>query len=82
MDDRVLATVAERAVNPFLLLEPDGRIAWVSDTMEDLLGRPPEQVVGTSILDWLDDASRQVAISTLADIDAVLASGPQPRSTR
>ncbi len=50
-DRRVRAALLNATARVTVLCEPDGRIAWVSESVRRLLGHDPEQLVGTPVFE-------------------------------
>lgn len=67
MDDAFLAGVVDASFDPYVVLGPDGTILWASATCEELVGLPPDQVVGTNMVDVLEAESREQAALAFAD---------------
>jgi len=64
---RVLAAVAEHALDLFGEVDADGRLLFVSPNVRDVLGTPPEAFVGTRIRDWVHPDDLHTLRTGLAD---------------
>ena len=66
--DRVFWQILERAVDPYVLMAPDGTITWTSESITELLGYRPDELIGTSAFELLDESSRDVALLALGEV--------------
>lgn len=66
MTDEELRKLVDYAVNPFVLIDHLGTILWAGASIEELLGLSPDDLVGTSILEYLAPESIDDAIASLA----------------
>jgi PAS domain S-box-containing protein len=69
LSDELRRLVVERTHDLVTMIEPDGTIVFASKAWEDVLGYRPDEVVGTSIVDYThpDDVARGTdAIATQA----------------
>ncbi|WP_432484340.1 sensor domain-containing protein [Kineococcus esterisolvens] len=76
---RLYRTVAERAADVVTLLSPESVIGWISPAAHAVLGRHPQDLVGTSLLDLLHPEDRTRAEEDRADL---LRSGSSNRARR
>ncbi|MFP5254883.1 MAG: diguanylate cyclase domain-containing protein [Acidimicrobiia bacterium] len=58
--------VVDTAVNPFCLIDLAGTILWAGDSIRELLGWTPEELVGSSMLDLVAPDSMEVALESMA----------------
>jgi diguanylate cyclase (GGDEF)-like protein/PAS domain S-box-containing protein len=59
--------VLDTAVNPFVLLDLRGYVAWASDSIEELLGYAPADLVGRPMIKLIAPESREDALAMMAD---------------
>ncbi|WP_432505814.1 putative bifunctional diguanylate cyclase/phosphodiesterase [Kineococcus arenarius] len=76
---RLYRTLAEQAADVVTLLSPESVIGWVSPSARAVLGRHPQDLVGTSLLDLLHPDDRPRAEADRADL---LRSGSSSRARR
>ncbi|WP_432497705.1 putative bifunctional diguanylate cyclase/phosphodiesterase [Kineococcus auxinigenes] len=65
---RLYRTLAEQAADVVTLLGPDAVIGWISPSARPVLGRHPQDLVGTCLLDLLHPDDRPRAEADLADL--------------
>jgi len=58
--------ILQTAVNPFVLMDLTGTVLWAGQSIDELLGWTPEQLVGTSMLDHVAPSSMEVALESMA----------------
>ncbi len=51
--ERLFRALVDATAHPFLVLEPDGTIAYAGRSITDLLGWRPDQLVGANMVDFL-----------------------------
>ncbi len=59
--DRDLAAIVDTSPSPYVLVGEGGRIRYVSATIEDLLGYPPDELIGRPIGHIIDPAHWEAA---------------------
>ncbi len=67
MDESVVRRLVDDGMVLFLALDGDGRIAWVGDACRSVLGRTPEELIGSNALDVLHPDDVQLVVETLAE---------------
>jgi diguanylate cyclase (GGDEF)-like protein/PAS domain S-box-containing protein len=55
--------IIDASVSPYVVVGPDGRVAWVSPQVQHLLGETPETFVGRHMLETIAPESHEAAIS-------------------
>ena len=60
-----VSRVAETAVNPFCAIDDTGTVLWAGESVTELLGLTPEDMVGCSMLDLVAPSSLDTAIESL-----------------
>jgi len=65
--DEMLRAVVRSTVNPYVVLDGDGFVVWVSDRVEALLGEPPEAYVGRHFLEIIHPSSHEAAIAEYSE---------------
>jgi diguanylate cyclase (GGDEF)-like protein/PAS domain S-box-containing protein len=68
--------MAEHAIFPTVLLDPDGTIRWAGASIERFFGWRPEDVVGTRFDRVVAPASLEVAIEAFSAIDEAYETAP------
>jgi diguanylate cyclase (GGDEF)-like protein len=63
--DPEVLRIAQTAVNPFCAIDDVGTILWAGESVEELLGWPPDKLIGSSMLDIVDPGSLQTALESL-----------------
>jgi diguanylate cyclase (GGDEF)-like protein/PAS domain S-box-containing protein len=58
--------ILHTAVNPFVLMDLTGTVLWAGQSIDELLGWTPEQLVGASMLDLVAPSSMEVALESMA----------------
>jgi diguanylate cyclase (GGDEF)-like protein len=61
----VFRALADTAVNPFCLVSKDGRFQWIGASVEELLGRTPDEVVNLRLDELFSPASLPEVIEGL-----------------
>ncbi|HEV7720548.1 MAG TPA: GGDEF domain-containing protein [Iamia sp.] len=67
MDESVVRRLVDDGMVLFLALDGDGQIAWVGDSCRSVLGRSPDELIGTSALDHLHPDDLGLVLETLAE---------------
>lgn len=67
-DETMFRALAEHAVSPFVLIDPNGRIRWAGESIVELLGVPAAQVIGTNMADWLAAHSLADAVEAFTEM--------------
>ena len=68
--DHVFRAIADSNPLPFALIDRAGVLHFVSRTIDQVLGWTAEEVVGRSILDFLDEEDVPAALDGLADVQS------------
>ncbi|WP_337062221.1 sensor domain-containing protein [Kineococcus sp. G2] len=76
---RLYRTLAERAADVVTLLDPEAVVSWTSPSTRAVLGRHPQDLVGTCLLDLLHPDDRPRAEQDLVDL---LREGSSARTLR
>jgi diguanylate cyclase (GGDEF)-like protein/PAS domain S-box-containing protein len=66
----------DTAISPFAIVDDLGTITWASASMEELSGWTAEELVGTNMLDRLDEPSQVAVIDSFARFADTAAGGP------
>lgn len=65
-DERARAEViVETAISPFCVIDPDGTITWAGDSITELVGWKPTDLVGRNMAEFLEQTSLGRAIDML-----------------
>ncbi|HEX7131487.1 MAG TPA: GGDEF domain-containing protein [Iamia sp.] len=67
MDESVVRRLVDDGMVLFLAIDGDGRIAWVGDSCRSVLGRAPEELIGSNALDVLHPDDVDLVIETLSE---------------
>jgi diguanylate cyclase (GGDEF)-like protein/PAS domain S-box-containing protein len=62
--------LVENSTELIALLDPGGEIRFINRASEEVLGYPPEEMVGNHYSDFIDPADRQLAAAALAQISS------------
>jgi diguanylate cyclase (GGDEF)-like protein/PAS domain S-box-containing protein len=62
--------IVRSSVSPFVVVGPDGRVAWAGPQVEHLLGVPPAAVVGRHMLETVAPESHEAAIAAFTSFAA------------
>jgi diguanylate cyclase (GGDEF)-like protein len=65
-----LARVVRASIHPYVVLDRDGTILFVSETADDLVGVPADQLVGTNMVELLHPDTRERAVQAFAEFTA------------
>jgi diguanylate cyclase (GGDEF)-like protein/PAS domain S-box-containing protein len=71
--------IAETAVNPFALIDDDGVFRWVGQSIEELLGWRPDEIVGRGIDAIVDRGSLEAVAQAFADLESLPPRSNYPR---
>src|SRR5918997_210233 len=71
--------IAETAVNPFALIDDDGVFRWVGQSIEELLGWRPDEIVGRGIDAIVDRGSLEAVAQAFADLEGLPPRSNYPR---
>lgn len=66
-DPRIVLRLVDDGMVLFAGIDGEGTIAWMSGSAHQVLGRPPEQLTGTSAFELIHPADHDVVISSLAE---------------
>ncbi|HUZ01214.1 MAG TPA: PAS domain S-box protein [Thermomicrobiaceae bacterium] len=66
-DDRLQALV-RHASDVLIVMDPDTRVTYLSESAEQVLGYPPQDVIGRLGLDWIHPDERDEARRALAEV--------------
>ena len=69
--------IVETAISPFCLVDRDGTIVWAGDSVTELLGYPPEELVGANVLDVVHPASHALVIEAAAAASSEVDASPR-----
>ncbi|MDZ7679460.1 MAG: sensor domain-containing diguanylate cyclase [Acidimicrobiales bacterium] len=67
VDEAFLADMVRASFHPYVVLAADGTILFAGDAVDDLIGIPADQLVGTNMADVLDPESRDRAIEAFQE---------------
>ena len=73
--------VTQSAVNPFCAIDLTGTVIWAGDSIEELLGWPPADMIGQSMLEYVAPASLETALEALAAATDYLTSRAEEPTT-
>lgn len=59
--------IVQTAVNPYVVLDADGRVLWCSDRVEALVGKTPASVTGQHFLDLIHPSSHDAVLAEYAE---------------
>ncbi len=65
LDPSTYETIVETAISPFLFLDHTGTITWVSDSLTELLGYEPDDLIGTSGIAMIHPDHRESVLHAL-----------------
>lgn len=65
--DEMMRAIVQSSINPYVILDRTGHVAWVSDRVDTLLGTAPEAFVGRHFLEMIDPASHDAAIAEYSE---------------
>ena len=68
--DWIFRAMVEHTVSPFLLVNNDGTIRFASQTVEDLSGWRPDELVGRNMIEFVAPDERTRAIESFASMHA------------
>jgi PAS domain S-box-containing protein len=68
MSEQRLRSLIENATDMITIVRSDGTILYNSPAIRKVLGYSPEDVMGTNVLVYMDDADRRWALEALAEI--------------
>jgi diguanylate cyclase (GGDEF)-like protein len=68
--------ILDTAISPFAIVDELGVITWASASMEELTGWTPEELVGSNMLDRLDEPSVIAVIDSFSRFANTAAGGP------
>jgi PAS domain S-box-containing protein len=69
--------IVDSAISPFAVIDDTGTIVWVSSSITELNGWLPSELVGTNMLDRLDEPSKIAVIDSYARFLEASAGGPE-----
>jgi len=72
-------TIVETAVNPFAILDDDGVFRWVGQSIEDLLGWRPDELIGKSMATIVAPSSLAAVVDAFADLADLPGRSDYPR---
>ncbi|HEU5083899.1 MAG TPA: sensor domain-containing diguanylate cyclase [Acidimicrobiales bacterium] len=65
--DAMMRAIVQSSVNPYVILDRTGHVAWVSERIETLLGAPPHAYAGRHFLEMIDPSSHEAAIAEYSE---------------
>ena len=71
--------IAETAVNPFALIDDDGVFRWVGQSIEEMLGWRPDEIVGRGIGAIVAPESLEAVAQAFADLEGLPPRSNYPR---
>ncbi|HYD08891.1 MAG TPA: diguanylate cyclase, partial [Acidimicrobiales bacterium] len=68
--------IVDWAISPFSVIDDVGNVVWVGSSMTELTGWTREELIGSNMLDHLDEASQAAVIDSFARFLDASAEGP------